>query len=97
MRVPLKSEAFEGGRKLKMPRLHVSGMARFRLRVRLAVVSSGARIKAKGHGRSSAAYRTPIGGRGGRLPWLLFADSDSPLSALALALPVRLRTFLGLV
>jgi len=45
-------------------------------------------------------YLTPIGGRGPRLLWLLCAEGSesmlalSPLPALALALPVRLRTFL---
>ena len=44
------------------------------------------------------AQRTPMGGRGAKLLWLLcaeFSDSTvalSPLPALALALPVRLRT-----
>ena len=48
-------------------------------------------------------YRTPIGGRGPRLLWLLCAEGsdesrcrESPLPALALALPVRLRTILPL-
>lgn len=50
---------------------------------------------------SRYAQRTPIGGRGPRLLWLLAAEGSestralaplSPLSALALALPVRLRT-----
>jgi len=46
-------------------------------------------------------HRTPIGGRLPRLLWLLCADGSesmlalSPLPALALALPVRLRTFMG--
>jgi hypothetical protein len=52
---------------------------------------------------SNPGYRTPIGGRGPRLLWLLCAESMlmlaplSPLPALALALPVRLRTFLPLL
>ena len=84
-------------RKLKMPKLQCLGHGSILFRGRQCCRFVGARIKTNDHGRSSAAYRTPIGGRGGRLPWLLFADSDSPLPALALALPVRLRTFLGLV
>jgi hypothetical protein len=49
-------------------------------------------------------YRTPIAGRAPRLLWLLCAEFSesrwalaplSPLPALALALPVRLRTFIG--
>ena len=49
------------------------------------------------HGR----YLTPIGGRGPKLLWLLCAEFSesiralSPLPALALALPVRLRTTCG--
>ena len=44
-------------------------------------------------------HRTPIGRRGPKLLWLLWAEFSesrlSPLPALALALPVRLRLFIG--
>lgn len=43
----------------------------------------------------SPLYRTPTGGRGPKLLWLLWAEFSSVelLPALALADPVRLRTF----
>ena len=53
------------------------------------------------HGYHRTRHLTPTGARGPRLLWLLCAEFSestcalSPLPALALALPVRLRTFLG--
>lgn len=55
----------------------------------------------EGHIKLHPNHRTPIGGRGPRLLWLLCAEGSesmlalSPLPALALAEPVRLRTFMG--
>lgn len=75
-------------------------------------INLGALSKAEGASRAKHAaennalqrrplYRTPMGGRGPRLLWLLWAEGsvsmcDSPLPALALALPVRLLMFFGL-
>lgn len=55
-------------------------------------------MTASPHHRDGTAHRTPIGGRGPRLLWLLCAEFSESICALsplwlALALPVRLRTW----